>query len=363
MGSKREKSRLLCVMQLPPPIHGVTVVNEQIARSTVLAESFDVEVIPLQFADTIAELGAVSLEKLGRASATLARLAWHLARHRPEAVYFTLSPQRPALYRDCMHIALAKAFAVRRIVHLHARPDPAARRALSWALHDAYVILLSPALRADLDDMVLDHRVRYVPNGIADRASPARTEHSTPRVLFLSNMLVDKGPLILVEALALLAERDVLFEATFAGAAAGDNCIAEFEAAVARHGLNGVVRYVGAVVGERKDPALFRDHDVFVLPTCRETFGLVLLEAMRAGLPIVSTREGAIPEIVRDGDTGFVVEPRDVRALTAKLEILLSDRGLRVRMGERGRAHFLEHYTLAHFEHQLAATLGEFVRA
>ena len=64
---------------------------------------------------------------------------------------------------------------------------------------------------------------------------------------------------------------------------------------------------------------------------------MAILEAMAAGLPIVSTPVGGIPEIIADGDNGFLVEPGDVEGLTDKLAILATDRRLRQEMGRRSR--------------------------
>jgi glycosyltransferase involved in cell wall biosynthesis len=338
------KPRLLCVMQLPPPVHGVTAINAQIASSAVLAARFELEIVPVQLSDTIAELGTVSAKKLARASVTAARLVWHLKRRRPAALYLTLAPQRPALYRDLSYLALAKAAGVRRIVHLHARPEPAVRSLLAWGLRDAHVILLSPALRADLGDAVPDDRIHYVPNGIPDAGEPA-PRRATPRVLFLSNLIAEKGPLVLAQALDQLAARGLAVEATFAGAPGPDAGLA------ARLGA----RAIGPVAGEAKH-ALFRDHDIFVLPTERDAFPVVLLEAMQHGLAVVTTRVGAIPELV--GDAGILVPPADPGALAEALHRVIADRELRERLGARARARYLEHYTLARFEHALAGALA-----
>jgi glycosyltransferase involved in cell wall biosynthesis len=346
------KPRLLCVMQLPPPVHGVTAVNESIATSAELAARFDLDILPLRFADSVGDLGRVSVRKLARGITTGARLAWRLLAHRPDAVYFTLAPTRPAFYRDCAYVAVMKALRVRRVVHLHTRPD-VDRTLLAWALRGARVIELAPGLH---DDAAGDG-VDYVANGIPDRGGePARARRERPRVLFLSNMIADKGPLVLVEALARLAARGIAFEATFAGAPAQD-CIAAFERAIATHGLGDRVRYVGAVYGDAKQE-LLRTHDVFALPTLRDAFPLVVLEAMQHALPVVATTEGALRDIV-DADSGFLVPPRDVETLAARLETLLVDAQLRARMGTHARARYREHFTQARFERDLAAVLTQ----
>lgn len=78
--------------------------------------------------------------------------------------------------------------------------------------------------------------------------------------------------------------------------------------------------------------------NVFLHPTAFEAFGLVLVEAMFAGLPVVATRVGGIPTVVADGETGILVSPGDPEAIAQQIIFLASDREQRERMGERGRA-------------------------
>src|SRR5690348_10588529 len=98
----RPRPRLLCVMQLPPPIHGVTVVNHCVATSKALAARFEIEVLPLAFTASLGDIERVSLRKLGRLVATCARLGHALVTRRPHAAYFTLVPTGAAFYRDCV---------------------------------------------------------------------------------------------------------------------------------------------------------------------------------------------------------------------------------------------------------------------
>ena len=84
--------------------------------------------------------------------------------------------------------------------------------------------------------------------------------------------------------------------------------------------------------------ALYAEADLFVLPTRADVSSWVALEAMATGRPVISTRMGGIPDIVRHGETGFLLAPNDGIALTEAIEILLDDPGLRRRMGVAGRA-------------------------
>jgi glycosyltransferase involved in cell wall biosynthesis len=92
----------------------------------------------------------------------------------------------------------------------------------------------------------------------------------------------------------------------------------------------------------------YRAASVFCLPTLNEPFGLVFLEAFSYGLPIVATDIGAIPEIVTHGETGYLVTPRDVGGLAARLAGLLDDPQRSERFGAAGRESVLRQYSWQH---------------
>lgn len=97
--------------------------------------------------------------------------------------------------------------------------------------------------------------------------------------------------------------------------------------------------------------------DVFVMPSRQEGFGIVYLEAMAAGKPVVGGACGGVPEVVSDGETGFLVKYGDVRELEMRLASLLADGGLRQRMGEAGRRKAAERHRYEQFRERLMAIL------
>ena len=101
-------------------------------------------------------------------------------------------------------------------------------------------------------------------------------------------------------------------------------------------GLSGRIR----MLGFRQDLLnVFRSLDIFAIPSVEgDTIPQVLMQALALGIPVVSTTVGSIPDVVIDGETGFVVPPRDASALARRIETLLDDAGLRTRMGEHGRS-------------------------
>lgn len=97
----------------------------------------------------------------------------------------------------------------------------------------------------------------------------------------------------------------------------------------------------GQVSGKDKVKA-FLDADIFVLPTLRESFGIVNIEAMSAGLPVISTYQGAIPEYIENGINGYLYSPGDRNSLISLLEKLINNKEERLLMGMNNRKKFFE---------------------
>ena len=117
----------------------------------------------------------------------------------------------------------------------------------------------------------------------------------------------------------------------------------QLRALVSQLGLDGSAYLLGRV-----DPRAWLERaDVFAHSPRWEGFGIVLLEAMLAGLPVVATRVSAIPEIVIDGETGLLVPPGDVAAFAAALASLLGDEERRTRFGRAGRERARSEFSVA----------------
>lgn len=116
------------------------------------------------------------------------------------------------------------------------------------------------------------------------------------------------------------------------------------------------------LLGQVKDVyGLLQNCDIFVLPTYYEAISLSILEAMACGLPVVASRVGGIPEVVKDGVTGFLVTPKDVSQLRKRLERLIEDEKLRAEMGQEGRERVMTFFSIEKTRTeitQLLKTLG-----
>ena len=185
-------------------------------------------------------------------------------------------------------------------------------------------------------------------NGVdPTRSRPDRPPTDRPRLVMVGRLQAPKDPLTLVRALATLHGVD--FEALLVGDGPERAAVEE---EVRRFGIESTVR----LLGERSDvPELLGTAEIFVLSTRSEGLPLSILEAMAAGLPVVASNVGGVPELVIDGETGLLVPAGDPRSLAAAIERLLEDQSLARRLGEAGRSRVAEHFDLgavrqAHFD-------------
>jgi glycosyltransferase involved in cell wall biosynthesis len=373
---RANRRRILVLAQLPPPEHGAAAVNRQVVNSRLLSETFDLAVVPIAMSADLARLRKFDLMKIGRSLRLFGTVTgWLFGRSRPDAVYFTLSPAGWAFYRDLALVTLIRLAGVRCVFHLHGRGVAASIDRAPWRRHlyrfafaRAYVITLGGTLRDDIKDLASDDRIFEVPNGIGDTACPQwhprqdlnarRGNDRPPRILFLSNMLKEKGPLVLLEALAMVAEQGVRFEAQFVGAWRPPISEELFAARVHALGLKDFVTLPGPVYGEAKN-RLFADTDLFVMPTYyrHEALPLAVIEAMMHGRAIITTTVGALPEIISDQESGELVKPGNVADLASALEKLLINPELRERYGRAARLKYESDLTAQRFEERLREVL------
>jgi glycosyltransferase involved in cell wall biosynthesis len=178
----------------------------------------------------------------------------------------------------------------------------------------------------------LGERGRVVPNGLPPAAAPEGEVPAGAYALCASRLAPYKGLDLLVMALA-RPEFPKGLRLVLCGRDQMNGGLQEF---ARKLGVQDSVVFMGEQRPERLR-ALLEGCSVFALPSRRENLPLALLEAMAAGKPVVASRVGGVPEIVTHGDDGLLVEPGDVAGLAGALASLVSDSGLRERLGRRAR--------------------------
>jgi glycogen(starch) synthase len=185
------------------------------------------------------------------------------------------------------------------------------------------VIVLTERLARAVAGQTAPRRLRVIPSGVNPDAFRGPFEDplegvARPRVLFVGRLAEQKGVLDLIRAVPLIRSQA---RVVLVGDGPARRAVEE---ETGRLGVQDRVLLTG-FVHHRHVPSYLRNADVLVLPSRYEELGSVLLEAMHAGLPIVATRTGGIPEVIRHGENGLLCEPGDPHGLAAAIDRVLSD--------------------------------------
>ncbi|HUP96561.1 MAG TPA: glycosyltransferase family 4 protein [Usitatibacter sp.] len=257
-----------------------------------------------------------------------------------------------SFWRKSLFIVPARFFGVPYILHMHGgdfatfyrkRCGPIARAFLrSLYRHAEVVIALSEEWRAALAEAIPGIRLVVVPNPVEMPATPAAVEEGPVRVLYLGVVKEAKGVYDLLNAWTVVLAAHPDAKLVLAGSGELDRA----RALATELGIADSVELPGWTAGEAK-AALLRTAHVFVLPSHFEALPMAVLEAMAAGLPIVATRVGGIPDAVAHERDGILFEPRDRAQLAQALARLVADPALRASMGASSRRHAAETFSAA----------------
>ena len=364
-------SSVLFIMHMPPPVHGASMMGKYIHDSETVNGAFDCHYINLATAKDLIDIGKIGVKKLVQFIKLLRNIHKEVKRWRPQLVYVTPNAFGGAFYKDFVVVEMLKSMGCKVVVHYHNKGVSTRQdRWLDNLLYRKFfknikVILLSKRLYSDMKKYVRLEDVYFCPNGAPDveRSIVEKTNRIT-HLLFLSNLIEEKGVIVLLDALKMLKERGLSFVCDFVGGETVEIDKERFNREVAQRGLNGMVLYHGKKYGEEKE-AFLNEADIFVFPTYyhNECFPVVLLEAMEHALPCISTNEGGIADIIDDGETGFIVERKDVIALSDKLELLIKDAEMRREMGKNGLLKYKKAFTLDVFERNIVNVLDKIMNS
>lgn len=365
MSQKKYKKIIFCPVPLPPPYYGSNMATKDIIDSSVLNETFNLEIIPISYNKDTSKVGKLEIKKFLLIFKNFIVILGKSFR-KFDLVYFVPAVTGFAFIRDLLLLFPLKIAKKNILIHIHGKGIKAqAEKSKIYKLLYKYffkntsVICLSERLVFDIKD-VFDGTVYIVNNGIQVVNYPAqKNKNEIPVILYLSNFIETKGILVLLEAAHLLKSQNIKFKLNLVGAPRGD-IMKKMNHLIEKYDLQDQIISMGPKYDNEKKEA-FQNADIFVFPTYYplETWGLVNIEAMQASLPVISTNEGAIPDIIDDGITGFIVNKQDAFDLAEKIAILLKDEKLRIEMGEKGKEKFLNNYTYEIIEKRIAEVFNK----
>lgn len=350
---------------MPPPVHGASMMGKYIHDSQVVNNAFDCKYFNLTLAKDLQDIGKGGLRKLIDFIKQFTALRKVIKTENPNLCYVTPNAKGGAFYKDFLIVMMLKAMGQKIIIHYHNKGVSTRQNKFidnilyQFFFKNLKVILLADTLYNDVCKYVNRKDVYICPNGIPATIELEKKAHDSFNILFLSNMMREKGVWDLVDACKILKDKGLNFHCHFVGKWS-DISEAAFNDRKNALGLENYVNAYGAKYGEDKNE-FFQMADVFVFPTFyhNETFGLVLLEAMQYSIPCISTDEGGVPSVIENGQTGFIVSKNQPIILSEKLELLIKNPNLCKEMGKVGRKKFEQEFTLNQFERRITEILND----
>lgn len=362
--------KILFLGHFPPPFHGVAVFNKNLLESE-LSKRFDLDFLAINTATSMSNIGMFSFNKINLLQQKFLELKRKLNNNKYDFCYFSLTPHGIGFLKDIFFVSLLKRFNLKTIYHLHGKgiskkKDPLSRFLYQWCFKKNSAIVLGKSLVSDVNDYLAREDIKIVYNALKpsvkeeayNQAVNLRKIRPMIKLAFLSNMVRSKGVFTLLEACSMLKEKGYSFKLSFAGNWF-DIKPKDFWARVEELKMSSYVEYLGFQSGQNKCK-LLSDSDIFVYPTYNDTFPLVILEAMEWGLPIITTAQGAIPEVVENGKTGFIIPERTPSVLAERIEFLIHHLDVRLKFGQAGRQRFQERYT---YDKLLTTLINIFLQA
>lgn len=361
------KPKILFILHLPPPVHGSAIVGKYIKDSVLINNVFDCKYVNLSTSVKFDEIGKIGINKLFCYLSILWKVFKHLVNWKPDLCYIAITVKGPAFYKDLMVVTLAKLFCVKLLYHFHNKGVYTRQnRCLDNLLYrfvfkNKQVIIMSRHIYSDIQKYIPEKMVHYCPNGIPEKKIIQKnsSKEDRPGILFLSNLFESKGIFVLLDACRILVKKRLNFHCTVVGRW-GDITEQQFQAKLHEGDLLNYIKYLSVEHDDEKEKLMY-ESDIFVHPTFNDCFPLVLLEAMQNYLPIVSTFEGGIPDIVQDGITGFLVPQKNAQSLADKIEILIKNPKLCNQMGAAGRAKYEKEFTIDKFENRMVCILSKII--
>lgn len=355
-----QRVTVLSAIPTPPPYSGPEAVAE-LFLTTGLGDAFRTWHLRTNVNSSNRAKGRLSLQNVLALVQLWVRLLDAIRRHKPRLLHFYLSQNTTGFLRDAVLVLTAATFGVRVVAEVHGSNFGNFYQHASglWQLFIRFVIqrltgviLLAERFRSQFTALLPDNRIFVVRNAVAFdwnlEQVQTRLARQSFNILYMGHLSQAKGFGEVIKAAPevldtlpsavfyfagewLRQERNILFDED------GQRLTFDVDATehawqelVARYDKR--VRYLGIVTGEDKKKVL-GDSDIFVLPSYSEGMPMAVLEAMAAGLALVVTPVGALPEILQDAVNARFVPPGDVKALAAALVDLACKPEVRRQMG------------------------------
>jgi len=346
----------------PPPYMGPSVATQIILNSRFVDEF---NVIHIDTADRrpLSNLGRIDVTNIFLAIKQYLVLIQKFLVCRADLVYIPISQTSIGFLKDIPLILLSKLFSKKVVLHLRGgyfrefynSSNAVMKMLVRMTLKSIdRMIVLGNCLRTLFDGLMPQEKISVVPNGLDmvynDKGLNNCGNGRIITILFLSSLRETKGFWNVLRSVKSVNAKYNRVKYVFAGEWRNEQEKVECEAYIVKENIADHVEFTGGVTGHLKMD-LFKNADIFAFPTYYPMEGhpWVIVEAMAAGLPIITTDQGCIKESVIDGKNGFIIPKKDPNAITEKIIYLTEHTVARKKMGRRSRQLYEANFTEEHF--------------
>lgn len=360
--------RVLLVGSIPPPYHGSNIMCESFLNA-LKNTGVNVYFVDKRFSFSISEMGELGFKKILVAIKVLLGILRIANKSKPSVAIVFISTKGYAIIFEYLICRILYFVHIPYIIRMggygyseKSNKNKLVLKFTEFIFHHAdRGIVLDEILKKDVIHLIPSSKLIVVPNTLEDTIYIKNDfEGNEIKLLYCSNLLPGKGALEFINS---VLEINMLNKFKIKATIIGDYQSFDFftELLTLAKQAEQIISFKGLVIGDEK-LKIFAESDIFIFPTYYEleTFGLVNLEAMRAGLPVVTTNWAAIPKVVIDNQTGFIVPPRDIKKLTEKIILLIENKSLRIKFGFNGRARYLEHFSSTILEKKLKQIIDRY---
>lgn len=355
---KPQKIRVLLATHIGEPRGGVSTCNEAILDSDLK------DFVDLHFVET--SKGMLQSGDRGKwkfinwinAIENILRFLITLVTVKPDLVHIGTAYGASFMKHSAM-VCLARLFLVPVVIQPHCSFHKLIPEYPSfWKTYVLYifrlcvgVIIISKEWEV-LSSLIPNIMIHYIPNAIDVKPyrripRPRENINEVVNILYLGHITKEKGIFDLVHAVAKINNNynGVLFSVNIVGESLYKEELDSVKELIKSNDLQGSIKVFEPEYGAKKIDR-FASTDIYVLPTYHEGMPMSIIEAMAAGLPIVASNVGGIPDLVDDQETGLLINPGDVHALSTALFELLGSHEKRLAMGAVGRKKAIEKYNI-----------------
>ncbi len=349
----RNKSTILIVGPTPPPMGGIATYVEDMLKSRI-SEEYDVLHLNTSRSFSIKKSLMMNLSLF---CSNLLRLVYLLLIHRPQIVHIHTSSYL-SFWEKSIFLIVSKLFSRKIVLHVHgAKFDSFYKNngmINKFLIRKIFrycdnVVVLSLKWKNFFLSLVDQNKISVIPNGIEytkfesfEKSFP-KISNGKIQILFLGNLTQRKGIYDILEVVPKIKDKFIDVNFVFAGSEEFPGDLNRFKKECVAKEINNSIKLIFNFSDNEK-MKLFFESDIYLLPSYAEGLPISLLEAMAAGLPVISTPVGGIPEVIEEGVNGFIISPGDTDDLANKICKLVEDKDLREMMGEKNQLTIKQMY-------------------